>query len=174
MPLTNAIHESLPYIDTEPSASERAAALALILAEASSEDTKDTTTTHPSLPDLAPQSFTPLLLSELTRIESQTPLTGITTTHYESQDAPSTTPDSDEKSPSTLLAWKSALQNAYTSQAYLEGRVANLGLLERYGKNAWLEGNRQLEDVLRGLERELEVRKGEIDGVVIERKRAQE
>lgn len=52
--------------------------------------------------------------------------------------------------------------------------MANLGLLERYGKNAWLEGNRQLEDVLRGLERELEVRKGEIDGVVIERKRAQE
>ncbi len=49
-----------------------------------------------------------------------------------------------------------------------------MALLEKYGKNAWLEGNRQLEDVLRALERELEERKAEIDGVVIERKRAQE
>ncbi|KAG4436010.1 hypothetical protein IFR05_008487, partial [Cadophora sp. M221] len=162
MPLTNAIHESLPYIDTEPSASERAAALALILAEANSDNT--TTDTHPSLPPPAPLTFTPLILSELSRIESKTPITGITTTHYESQDPPSTTPNSDRTSPATLLAWRSAIQNAYTSHSYLSSRVSNLGLLEKYGKNAWLEGNRQLEDILRGLERELEVRKGEIDG----------
>ncbi|KAH7356554.1 Pre-mRNA-splicing factor SPF27 [Rhexocercosporidium sp. MPI-PUGE-AT-0058] len=172
MPLTNAIHESLPYIDNEPSASERAAALALILAEAdtSSEDI----TTHPSLPALPPQSFTPLMTSELARIESKQPITGISTAHYESQEPPTTSPDSDEKSPETLQKWRAALQNAYTSQSHLSTRVTNLHLLEKYGKNAWLEGNRQLEDVLRGLERELESRKGEIDGVVIERKRMQE
>ncbi|KAH7407848.1 Pre-mRNA-splicing factor SPF27 [Cadophora sp. MPI-SDFR-AT-0126] len=171
MPLTNAIHESLPYIDTEPSASERAAALSLIAAEASSQPSDEA---HDSLPPLSPPNFTPLITSELDRISQKIPITGITTTHYESQDPPSTSPNSDTKSPETLLKWRTALQNAYTSQSYLSGRVANLGLLEKYGKNAWLEGNRQLEDVLRGLERELEERKAEIDGVVIERKRAQE
>ncbi|PVH80577.1 BCAS2 family protein [Cadophora sp. DSE1049] len=171
MPLTNAIHESLPYIDTEPSASERAAALSLIAAEASSQPPEEA---HDSLPPLPPPNFTPLITSELDRIASKTPITGITTTHYESQDAPSTSPGSDTKSPETLLKWRTALQNAYTSQSYLSGRLTNLSLLENYGKNAWLEGNRQLEDVLRALERELEERKAEIDGVVIERKRAQE
>ncbi|KAK6583881.1 hypothetical protein PZA11_003611 [Diplocarpon coronariae] len=138
MPLTNAIHESLPYIDSEPTPSERAAALALISLEAS---TPATASEHPLLPPLAPQKLTPLMLSEFAR---------------------------------TLQKWRTALERAYTSQSYLEGRIANLELLERYGKNAWLEGNRQLEDVLRALERELEERKGEIDGVVIERKNAQE
>ncbi|KAK0107002.1 hypothetical protein ONS95_003717 [Cadophora gregata] len=175
MPLTNAIHESLPYIDTEPTASERAAALSLIASEASSSSQpSDDTESHSSLPPLPPANFSPLITSELERIASKTPLKSITTTHYESQDPPTTSPHSDTTSPETLQKWRSALQNAYTSQSYLEGRVANLGLLEKYGKNAWLEGNRQLEDVLRSLERELEERKGEIDGVVIERKRAQE
>ncbi len=170
MSLTNAIHESLPYIDTEPSASERAAALALIANEAGPLPT----TEHPSLPPLAPQTFSPVILSEFERLEAKIPISGISTTHYEEQEPPSTSPHSDEKSPETLKAWRTALERAYTSQAYLEGRVANLELLEKYGKNAWLEGNRQLEDVLRALERELESRKTEIDGVVIERKNAQE
>jgi pre-mRNA-splicing factor SPF27 len=72
------------------------------------------------------------------------------------------------------MAWREALQKAYTSQSYLVGRTTNLALLEKYGKNAWLIGNAQLEDVLRGLEMELGERKAEVDGVVIERKNAQE
>lgn len=177
MPLTNAIHESLPYIDSEPSASERASALALILAEVEasssengSEATSSSETTHPSLSSLPPQTFSPLILSELSRIESKEPITGISTAHYESQDAPSLSPSS----PETLAAWRAALQNAYTSQSHLSIRLSNLSLLETYGKNTWLESNRQLEDILRALERELEERKGEIDRVVIERKNAQE
>lgn len=165
MPLTNAIHESLPYIDTEPSPSERAAALALISSELSSD-----TTPHPSQSALLPENYSPLILSELDRISIKEPLKAITTTHYEALSPPLTT----TASPESLLAWRTALSNAYTSSTYLSGRVANLELLERYGKNAWLEGNRQLEDVLRSLERELKERKEEIDGVVIERKRAQE
>ena len=173
MPLTNAIHESLPYIDTEPSASERAAALSLIAAEASTAPS-DSTQSHDSLPALPPPNFSPLIESEVDRVSQKTPITGITTSHYESQDAPTTTPGSDTRSPETTQKWHTALRNAYTSQSYLSGRLTNLALLEKYGKNAWLEGNRQLEDVLRALERELEERKAEIDGVVIERKRAQE
>ncbi|CZS98480.1 hypothetical protein WAI453_005776 [Rhynchosporium graminicola] len=167
MPLTNAIHESLPYIDAEPSASERASALSLILAEASAHASEET---HESLPPFLPQNFTPLLQSEFARIEAKEAITGISTARYESQDAP----DTDSKSPEALAQWRAALQNAYTSQSYLSGRLSNLNLLEKYGKNAWLEGNRQLEDVLRGLERELEERKGDIDRVIIERKNKQE
>ncbi|KAK2625244.1 hypothetical protein QTJ16_005613 [Diplocarpon rosae] len=172
MPLTKAIHESLPYIDAEPTPSERATALSLIALEASHPTT--TAPEHPLLPPLAPERFTPLMLSELARVESRAPITGISTSRYEEQEAPSTTPGSDETSPETLQRWRAALERAYAAQTYLEGRVANLELLERYGKNAWLEGNKRLEDVLRALERELEARKGEIDGVVIERKNAQE
>ena len=34
-------------------------------------------------------------------------------------------------------------------------RLTELGLLERFGKNAWLIGNSELEGILGGLEREL-------------------
>jgi len=170
MSLTNAIHDSLPYIDTEPTPSERASALALIATEVGSVQTES----HPSLPPLAPQHFSPLIESELLRIENREPLKAIDLTRYEALEPPTTSPHSDEKNPVTLIAWREALQKAYTSQSYLDGRTTNLALLEKYGKNAWLIGNSQLEDVLRGLERELAERKTEIDGVVIERKNAQE
>lgn len=49
-----------------------------------------------------------------------------------------------------------------------------MALLDQFGKNAWLIGNSQLEDVLRGLERELAQTKEQIDLVVVERKNAQE
>lgn len=160
MPLTNAIHESLPYIDTEPTPTERSAALALIAAEAGTPPTE-----HPSLPPLAPEKLSPLVQAEHERIASQRPLAAITTAHYEQQDAPAT---------AELPAWRSALALAHTSHTHLAARVTNLELLEQYGKPAWLAGNRQLEDILRGLERELESRKAEIDGVVIERKNAQD
>lgn len=170
MSLTNAIHDSLPYIDVEPTLSERASASALIAQEVGSEQPDG----HPSLPSLAPLHFSPLMESELLRIENKQPLKAIDLTRYEALEPPTTSPDSDEKAPETLIAWREALQKAYTSQSYLVGRTTNLALLEKYGKNAWLIGNAQLEDVLRGLEKELAGSKAEIDSVVIERQNAQE
>lgn len=170
MPLTTAIHDSLPYIDDEPSASERASALSLIATELGSQPTES----HPSLPPLPRQHFSELVEAELLRIENKKPLKAIDLARYEAIEPPTTSPDSDEKSPETLAKWREALQRAYTSQSYLVGRQTNLALLEKYGKNAWLIGNAQLEDILRGLERGLSERKVEIDEVVIERKNAQE
>ena len=170
MSLTNTIHDSLPYIDAEPTPSERASALALIAEEVGPEQTDS----HPSLAPLAPHHFSSLIEAELLRIENKEPLQAVDLTRYEALEPPLTSPHSDEKTPETLVAWKEALQKAYTSQSYLVGRVTNLALLEKYGKNAWLIGNAQLEDVLRGLERGLAERKADIDGVVIERKNAQE
>ncbi|KAF4637848.1 hypothetical protein G7Y89_g257 [Cudoniella acicularis] len=166
----NTVHDSLPYIDVEPSAAERAAAEALIAAELGIVSTQP----HPSVPPFEDQHFSPLIEAEILRIENKQPLNAIDLSRYEAQELPATSPDSDEKDPTTLIKWREALSKAYTSHTYLSGRQTNLALLEQFGKNSWLIGNSQLEDVLRGLERELAERKAEIDGVVIERKNAQE
>lgn len=49
-----------------------------------------------------------------------------------------------------------------------------LELLEEFGKNAWLVGNAQLEDVLRGVERELVEVREKTEEVNRERKGVQE
>ncbi|CZR60441.1 related to BCAS2 family protein [Phialocephala subalpina] len=162
MPLTNTIHESLPYIDAEPTAPQRASAQRLIDAELGSLPTD----LHPSIPVLLPSTLSPIMAAELERAARGEKLSAIDLSRYEALEPPSDSKD--------LSQWKSSLQQAYTSQSHLSTRLTNLSLLEKYGKNAWLIGNSQLEDILRGLERELEERKKEIDLLVVERKSAQE
>ncbi|KAL3424354.1 bcas2 family protein [Phlyctema vagabunda] len=167
MPLITEIHESLPYIDFEPSAAERAAALALIAAELPQDVA---TQTHSALPPLAESRISELMKQEYERIEAKQPLRVIDTSRYEQLEPPATSPGSDE----TLALWREALSKAYTSHTYLTGRQTNLALLEQFGKNSWLVGNAQLEDILRDLERELAARKQDIDVLVVERKNRQE
>ena len=171
MALTTAVHDSLPYIDAEPSAAQRAAAQSLIDAEISSSSDP---TTHPSLPQLPPSHFTPLIEAENLRIQNKQPLTAIDLKRYEALEPPTTSPGSDARHPETLEKWRAALAQAYTSHSYLTSRQNNLALLEEFGKNAWLIGNSQLEDVLRELERELAERKTEIDVLAVERRSAQD
>ncbi|KAM3072240.1 hypothetical protein ACMFMG_009056 [Clarireedia jacksonii] len=152
MPLINAIHESLPYIDNEPTADERAAANALINSELSS-----TTEAHPSLPSLQPTKFSSLIESELERVSSSSPpqpLKAIDLSRYESL---SPSPSASTSELETLLS------QAYTSQTYLNHRLTNLSLLDQFGKNSWLIGNAQLEDILKNFEREVAQTKDEID-----------
>lgn len=80
---------------------------------------------------------------------------------YEDLDAPpNTSPTSDEDRPEVLAQWDSALRKAYTSSEYVNARLTELGLLEKFGKNAWLIGNSQQEDILKGIEADLaDVRK---------------
>jgi len=52
----------------------------------------------------------------------------------------------DEPNDNNASHWRVALQAAYRSTSYLEGRHVNLSLLEEHGKNAWLIGNSQLEE----------------------------
>lgn len=80
---------------------------------------------------------------------------------YEDLNAPeNTTPTTDEDRPELLNRWNKALRQAYTSSEYVQGRLTQLGLLERFGKNSWLVGNSQLEDILKSIEAELaDVRK---------------
>ncbi|PLB36568.1 pre-mRNA-splicing factor SPF27 family protein [Aspergillus candidus] len=170
MPLINESHDSLPYIDTAPSAQARAAAERLITAELPHDHT---TVTHPSIPEFSAPRFSPLIQQELDRKAAGQPLTGgIDLSRYEAPEAParSTGPDA----PPDLDEWRRTLQKAYTASSHLSMRHENLALLEESGKNAWLIGNSQLEEILRGLEKELAEMKEAAETVNKERKMAQE
>ena len=62
---------------------------------------------------------------------------------------------SDTTNPEVMETWRMTLQNVYASSTHLHTRLQNLALLEQFGKNAWLIGNTQLENILKGLEKEL-------------------
>ncbi|KAI8946773.1 Pre-mRNA-splicing factor SPF27 [Xylaria longipes] len=184
--IRTTVHESLPYIDTDPTPAERAAAEALIATELSSSSTTTTTTTstsppqspspspstssHPSLPPFSPLTFTPLIHAELSRTASSTPLTAIDPSRYEIQD-PLPSNNNNNSTPSSLAG---PLSLAYATHTYLQGRETHLRLLDAYGKNAWLVGNWQAEAELAALERDLAAARREIDVVNIQRRRLQD
>lgn len=163
MPLIQSAADALPHIDPPPSAEAIAAAHALIQADLAGEDQ---TVLHPSIPTYESRNFSDLVEAEHIRISSGHPKeAGIDLSRYEALDAPAK---------GDLAAWNTTLAKAYASLEYLHGREINLGLLETYGKNAWLIGNSQLEDILRDLEREVEGMKLELEEVEQERRQAQE
>ena len=162
MPLIQSTTSALPYIDAAPPPEALAAADALVQAELTSEDQS---TIHPSIPAQKPIHFSDLIEAEHARMASgQSKEGGIDLSRYEALDAPAK---------GDIAAWKATLQKAYASTEYLRGRETNLGLLETYGKNAWLIGNSQLEDILKYLEREVEALKLEQEAVEAQRKAAQ-
>jgi pre-mRNA-splicing factor SPF27 len=162
MPLIQSTTSALPYIDAAPSTEALAAADALVQAELGSEDQS---TLHASIPAKCEPRFSTLIEAEHARIAGgQDKEGGIDMSRYEALDAPAK---------GDLAAWKATLQKAYASTEYLRGREINLGLLETYGKNAWLIGNSQLEDVLKYLEKDVEAVKLEQEAVEGQRKAAQ-
>ncbi|KAJ5818694.1 hypothetical protein N7474_004285 [Penicillium riverlandense] len=169
MPLSNESHDSLPYVDNAPSAAARARAQQLINAEVSPEHSS---TLHPSIPAAPEPQFSSLIQQELERKAAGAPLAGgIDLTRYEAPEPP--TRASDGETPD-LDAWRRTLQKAYVSSSHLSKRHEDLGLLEEYGKNAWLIGNSQLEEILRSLEKDLADTKDAAEQVNKERKMAQE
>ncbi|KAH8422811.1 pre-mRNA-splicing factor SPF27 family protein [Aspergillus melleus] len=170
MPLINESHDSLPYIDAEPTARARADAERLIAAELPSNYSSSI---HPSIPAFPESQFSPLMQQEIERKAAGLPLVGgIDLSRYEAPEPP--TRSSDAGSTPNLEEWRQTLQRAYTASSHLSMRHENLALLEENGKNAWLIGNSQLEDILRGLEKELAETKEAAETVNKERKLAQE
>ncbi|KAI1303427.1 Pre-mRNA-splicing factor SPF27 [Xylaria venustula] len=157
--INTTVHESLPYVDKEPTQSERAAAEALITAELTSSSPAPT-------PTYPPATFTPTIQSELDRVSKKEPLKAIDLSRYEVQETPLSS-----TSPAELEA---PLSRAYATHTYLQGRQTHLQLLDAYGKNAWLVGNWQTEAHLAALERDLGAVKKEIDVVNIQRRRLQD
>jgi pre-mRNA-splicing factor SPF27 len=162
MPLIQSTASALPYIDAAPSTEALAAADALVQAELALEDQS---TLHASIPAKYEPHFSALIEAEHARIAAgQDKEGGIDMSRYEALDAPAK---------GDLAAWNATLQQAYASTEYLRGREINLGLLETYGKNAWLIGNSQLEDVLKYLEKDVEAAKLEQEAMEGQRKAAQ-
>ncbi|KAL4911586.1 hypothetical protein BDW74DRAFT_10436 [Aspergillus multicolor] len=168
MPLINESHDSLPYIDATPSAQARANAERLIASELPSDHQ---TSIHPSIPEFPEPKFSPFIQQELERKAAGLPLTGgIDLSRYEAPEPPSRGPNGTPN----LDEWRQTLRKAYTASSHLSSRHENLTLLEEGGKNAWLIGNSQLEDILRGLEKELAETKEATENVNKQRKIAQE
>lgn len=162
MSTRSAVHESLPYIDAEPTPAQRAAAEALIAAELQSPDAADPSA---SLPPLREPSFSPLMAQELERVAAKQPLEAVDLKRYEEQEELSSSSSTDER--------RAALAQAYTANTYLTSRHTHLSLLDSFGKNAWLVGNWQTEAELAALERELADTKRDIELVNNARRRAQ-
>ncbi|KAK0388216.1 hypothetical protein NLU13_4461 [Sarocladium strictum] len=164
MSMPPAYHESLPYIDKEPSEQSLAAARALISAEVTASSEKPTAALPPSAGDSL--KLSQALETELLRVSSSTALNPLDLSRYEAQEPPATT-----SSPADLLP---PFTNSCISSTYLASRAQNLDLLDKHGKNAWLLGNNELEAELKRLEAELTATKAEVDRVNLERRRRQE
>ena len=124
-------------------------------------------TPHSSLQPLPESNISGLMQKEIDRVASGMPRQGgIDLSRYEAPDEPSSDSNAD--------LWRKTLRNAYISSAYLSGRHMNLALLQELGKNAWLMGNSQLDEILKSLDKELEHLKEETDSVNRERKTMQE
>lgn len=146
--------DALPYIDAQPSPGAIAAANALVQGEI---DPDSASQLHPAIPAQRESKFSEVIEAEHARIAGGKPKEGgLDLSRYELLDPP-TKGDTE--------AWKTTLQKAYVSAEYLRSRDVNLGLLETYGKNAWLIGNSQLEDELRALEKELAQAKLDLEEV---------
>ncbi|OJD14999.1 hypothetical protein AJ78_04721 [Emergomyces pasteurianus Ep9510] len=172
MPLINEFHDSLPYIDDEPTSQARADIDKLISAELAPNFRS---TLHPSIPALPQIRFSNLMQKELDRIEANLPLTGgIDLSRYEAPEAPVDTLSSGKEPAEVLDSWIQTLRKAYTASSHLSTRQENLSLLDTHGKNAWLIGNSQLEDILRQVEKELQETKEAANSVHRERKIRQE
>ncbi|KAK2615449.1 hypothetical protein N8I77_002203 [Diaporthe amygdali] len=170
MPSITTVHESLPYVDKEPTQSEREAAEALITAERA---TVPDDPHHALLPPPLEPTFTPLFQAELDRIAGSadpskpTPLGAIDLSRYELPDLP------EDQSAVTRADFEPALRQAYAAATYLSARRQHLALLDSHGKNAWLVGNWQLEGELRALEREVAAARRAVDLVTVRRQRLQ-
>jgi pre-mRNA-splicing factor SPF27 len=124
------------------------------------------------IPEAPEPKFSPLIQQELERKAQGAPLTGgIDLSRYEAPEGPTRTSDTDAPD---LDEWRRTLQKAYASSLHLSKRHENLALLEQYGKNAWLVGNSQLEEILSSLEKELAEAKEAAEEVNKQRKIAQE
>lgn len=165
-------------VDAPPSESQLAAARQAIDADIRSAGI-DASQLHPSLIPSASYkpTFSDAIEQEHARLQADpaSKLSAIDVKRYQELEAPpNTSPTSDEDRPELLALWNKALKHAYTSAEYVNGRLANLGLLEKFGKNAWLVGNAQLEDVLKSIEADLTDLRKQHEEVEILRRTQQE
>ncbi|KAM5453503.1 hypothetical protein MaudCBS49596_002706 [Microsporum audouinii] len=172
MPLINETHDSLPYIDEDVTPQLRTEISRLIEAELPPDYRS---IVHPSLVELPQTKFSPLIEQELERKARNEPISGgIDLSRYEAPEIPSSSTDPNADPTTVLDDWRQTLRRAYAAHLHLSTRKENLALLEAHGKNAWLIGNSQLEDILRRMEKDLHEVTEATEAVNRERKLKQE
>jgi len=165
MSLLIGSHDSLPYIDREPTDAEKDRVRALINRELPADYL---TTPHSSLAPLSETKFSELFSKEIERVAAGQPMEGgIDMARYEA-------PENEDLDTTDPKANRFALRQAYIASTFLSGRTTNLQLLDEFGKNAWLVSNSQAEEILQDLERALARVKAETDELNKARKAAQE
>lgn len=148
-------------------------------------------TLHPLLPSLPPTNYTPAakdLLSRVTLSSTSSDSVPVPKIDHTPHPPPDLSQEGEQKGaeaegggewidttrysslPTTSTSSTSTsikdLQSLQINATHLHTRHLNLSLLaSESGKNAWLVGNSQLEDVLRELEKELVSVRGEVEGV---------
>jgi pre-mRNA-splicing factor SPF27 len=168
------------YVDVDaPPTEDALAAVKAVLAADMASAGIDATQLHPALIPTASYvpKFSAAVEQEHARLlaDPTSKLSAIDLQRYEDLEPPENThPTSDEDKPELLAQWNATLRKAYASSEYLNARVIELGLLEKFGKNAWLVGNAQLEDILRGIEAELAGLRKQQEEVEIARRTQQE
>ncbi|KAJ3462906.1 hypothetical protein MRS44_007692 [Fusarium solani] len=110
MAVPPAYHESLPYVDPEPSPEALAAARALITAEAATQPPKPSS--HPE------PSFSPAIAAELARVSNSTPLAPLDLSRYE---APSPSAPLPRPSPQPPLRTATSRRVSPTSNCSTDG-----------------------------------------------------
>ncbi|MCJ1410125.1 hypothetical protein MMC19_004210 [Ptychographa xylographoides] len=172
MSLIQQSHDSLPYIEADINPQTRSEIEGLIARELSEDHAG---ALHPLMPNFLSPKFSPLIAAEIERVAAKQPIRAIDTSRYEALEAPaSTDPTSNETNPQLLDSWRTVLQKAYTSSTHLSTRLHNLALLEQFGKNAWLIGNSQLEEILKKVDTELVEIRAMAEKVNLERQTVQE
>ncbi|CAK7273185.1 hypothetical protein SEPCBS57363_005526 [Sporothrix epigloea] len=168
MPFITSVHDSLPYIDPEPTPTQRKAAEALVAVERAAvpDDVN-----HALLRPLYEPKYTQAIQTEIQRHADANskgamsePLRALDFSRYEINDS---LPDGSD-------AAEPALAKAYISQEYLRGRRAHLALLDRFGKNAWLVSNWRTEANLKRLEADLAEARKAVDSITLQRQRVQD
>ena len=134
---------------------------------------------HPSIPAVAAVAFSALIQGELERVAagSAAMTGGVDLSRYdvgESPTAPLSNGNNNNSSSSSNNNNNNNAEATVVAAHHLSTRAVNLNLLNRFGKNAWLVHNAQLEAELRACEAELAELKAQCDAVNKERKAAQE
>jgi len=161
-------------IDPAPTTADLSSATTLLTSALTPEHAE---TIHPSIPTTYTPHFSPWITAAHNTIAStglpRAPGTGIDLSRYEAPSLPTSTSSSipSSSSPSDAHTY---LSTALTSTSYLTQRALSLSLLERFGKNAWLVSNSQIEYELRAIETELLQVRDKVEAVEERRRGMQE
>ncbi|KAL7749575.1 hypothetical protein RI367_005131 [Sorochytrium milnesiophthora] len=129
--------DALPYIDREYEAPEYKARVdAMIQAELRSmPQSEDRTSNYPNLTLFKKH---PALKEEYARVEAKQTLAGLDTSRYKLE-APGKDKEND------VAAWREAYHHSCAQLQHQDLRLVNLELMQKYGSNAWLYHNFQVE-----------------------------